>query len=193
MARKARSRRGRRPARREPAIITQADPTPEQRKRYAYAAGQTVDPYGETLVQGRVKPHAVCRRQPVYVTLHGRGVICDRTRAVLDWYDQRLGLARKGLMIDSLALAHGRGGGTTRGSGGYTPTDAAAAARSDVQWARSFISEGLGVFDAVMDQEMTFAEIAGGSGAKAVRASRAFKAAAAAVLKGVGARVLRPV
>ncbi len=190
MARRARSRRARRSAEKEPAIIARADPTPEQRARYAYAVARTVDPYGETVVQGRVKPHAVCRRQPVYVTLHGRGGICDRTRAVLDWYDQRLSLARKGLTIDSLALARGRGG-ATRGGSGYTPTDAAAAARSDVQWARSFITQGLGVFDAVMDQEMTFAEIAGGSGAKAARASRAFKAAAAEVLKGVGGRVLR--
>jgi hypothetical protein len=191
MTRKARSRRARRATpQREPAVIAQADPTPEQRARYAYAVAETVDPYGETLVQGRIRSHAVCRRQPVYVTLHGRGGICDRTRAVLDWYDQRLSLARKGLVIDSLALADGRGG-ATRGGSGYTPTDAAAAARSDVQWARSFISQGLGIFDAVMDQEMTFAEIAGGSGTKAGRASRAFKAAAAEVLSGVGARVLR--
>jgi hypothetical protein len=191
MARRPRSRRSRRGgAKGEPAVIAQADPTPEQRTRYAYAVAQTVDPYGETVVQGRIQQHPVCRRQPVYVTLHGRGGICDRTRAVLDWYDQRLSLARKGLTIDSLALARGRGG-ATRGGSGYTPTDAAAAARSDVQWARSFITAGLGVFDAVMDQEMTFAEIAGGSGARAARASRAFKAAAAEVLKGVGARVLR--
>ena len=189
MARRSRARRARRGGGRDPAIIAQADPTPEQRARYAYAVAETVDPYGETIVQGRVKPHAVCRRQPVYVTLHGRGGICDRTRAVLDWYDQRLCLARKGLTIDSLALAAGRGG-TTRGGSGYTPTAAAAAARSDVQWARGFITAGLGVFDAVMGQEMTFAEIAGGSGAKAARASRAFKAAAAEVLKGVGGRVL---
>jgi hypothetical protein len=189
MARRTRARRSRRGAGREAAVIAQADPTPEQRARYAYAVAETVDPYGETLVQGRVKPHRVCRRQPVYVTLHGRGGICDRTRAVLDWYDQRLSLARKGLTIDSLALAAGRGG-ATRGGSGYTPSDASAAARSDVQWARSFITQGLGVFDAVMGAEMTFTEIAGGSGAKAARASRAFKAAAEELLRGVGARVL---
>ncbi len=176
-----------------PGASRRSSPRPIRRPssaRYAYAVAETVDPYGETLVQGRVKPHPVCRRQPVYVTFHGRGGICDRTRAVLDWYDQRLGLARKGLTIDSLALAHGRGGGATRGGSGYTPTDAAAPARSDVQWARSFIIEGLGVFDAVMGAEMTFAEIAGGSGTRAARASRAFKAAAEAVLNGVGVRVL---
>jgi hypothetical protein len=174
----------------EPAIVAQADPTPEQRARYAYAAAETVDPWGETLVQGRVRAHAVCRRQPVYVTLHRRGGICDRTRAVLDWYDARLGLARKGLTIDSLALAHARGGSRS-GVSGYTPTDAAAAARSDVQWARSFITAGLGVFDAVMAEEMTFAEVGGGSGARTARASAAFKAAAAEVVRGVGERVLR--
>lgn len=183
------ARRARRGGVREPAVIAQADPTPEQRQRYAYVVATTIDPYGETLVQGRVKPHPVCRRQPVYATLHGRGAICDRTRAVLDWYDQRLGLARKGLTLDSLAIAQARGGGR-RGGSGYTPTEAAAAARSDVQWARSFITSGLGVFDAVMDQDMTFAEIAGGSGAKAARASRTFKDAAAELLKGVEARVL---
>ena len=58
MARKVRaqtvSRRSRRVRRiaapREPAIIAQADPTREQRARYAYAVAETIDPYGETLV-----------------------------------------------------------------------------------------------------------------------------------------------
>jgi hypothetical protein len=71
------------------------------------------------------------------------------------------------------------------------PTDAAAEARSDVAWARSHIGDGIGVFDAVMEHEMTFAEIGGGSEARAARASRAFKRAAADMLSGVGERVLR--
>jgi hypothetical protein len=182
-----RARRG--PTRQEPAIIAQADPTPEQRARYAYAVAATIDPWGETLVQGRVRSHRVCRRQPVYVTLHGRGVISDVERAALDWYDARLSLAQKGLTIDSIAIARRRGGagaGSGRGGSGYTPTEAAARARSDVQWARGLIPDGeaLGAFDAVMAQEMTFAEIAGGSRAKAARVAAAFRRATEAVAKG---------
>lgn len=172
----------------EAAIIAQANPTAEQRGRSIYVEDKTVDPFGETLVQGKVMQHRVCRRQPVYVTLHGRKGICDRTRAVLDWYDARLALARKGLTVDSLARANGLGGGNSK----HTPTDAATNARSDVDWARSYIgnADELRVFDDVMEHERTFDEIAGGNSRKAKRASDEFKLAASWLLLGIGSQVL---
>lgn len=170
----------------EPAIIAQANPTLEQRARFNYVEDKTVDPFGETLVQGKVTQHKVCRRQPVYVTLHHRKGICDRTRAVLDWYDARLALARKGLIVDSLARANGLGGG----NGNHTPTDAAADARSDVEWARSYIKSGLGVFDQVMEQELSFTNISGRNTVRKRQAVTAFTIAANWLLLGIGTKVL---
>ena len=165
-------------------VIAQANPTPEQRGRSSYVVAKTVDPYGETVVQGRIKVHRVCRRQPVYVMLHSRGVICDQTRVVLDWYDGRLALARKGLTTDSLARA-GASGGQRR-----APSAAAADARSDVEWARSFIRGGLRVFDDVMERELTFAEIGGGNSRKEAQASAEFKLAAAWLVLKIGPKVI---
>lgn len=170
----------------EPAVIAQANPTPEQRARYAYAEAKTVDPFGQTVVQGKIKQHPVCRKEPVYVTLHRRRVIDDDERRALDWYDARLGLARKGLTADSLGKLNGRGG-----SGDCTPTEAAIEARESVRWARAHIKEGGLVFDAVMEHEMSLTEIAGPGGAGKTRARVAFQEAAGWLTRGVWHRLSR--
>lgn len=175
----------------EPAIIAQANPTPEQRARFDYFVGQTVDPYGETVVQGKVRQHSVCVRQPTYLTIVSRKGMCERTRGVLDWYDRRLGLARKGLTTDSLARALQASGGGR----GYNPTEAAMNARDDVDWARSFIKDpaALKVFDDVMEHEMALAAIGGGHGSGKERASTLFTLAANWVMAGVSHRVLEAI
>lgn len=176
--------------RQEPEIVTAANPTEQQRARFDYREDKTINPHGAavTITQDKVEVHThkVCRRQPVYVTLHNRKGICDRTRAVLDWYDARLALARKGLTVDSLARANGLGGG----NGKHTPSDAAADARSDVDWARGFIQAGLNVFDQVMEHELSFTTIGGGNNRMEERARTEFKLAANWLLLGAGSRVL---
>lgn len=185
----ARRRSNRSQATVEPAVVAQANPPAEQRARFQYIEDKTVDPFGETVVQGKVKQHPVCRRQPVYVTLASRKGICDRTRAVLAWYDQRLGLARKGLLPDSLAKALSTGTG-----GDYTPTEAAISARSDVDWARSIIADRMGavpkVFDDVMERELSFTEIGAGNNRKEARARSEFKLAANWLMLDLAHRVL---
>jgi hypothetical protein len=185
----------------EPAIVAQANPTPEQRARFAYVEDNVPNPLGaavtvttrkvdgETVTERVVHQHKACRRVPVYVALHRREVICDQTRAVLDWYDSRLALAHKGLTVDSLARANGLGSGSS-----HTTTDAAIEARSDVAWARSFIRDAsaLIVFDEVMEHERTFDEIALGNWRKARRLSTEFRLAASWLLLGIGHRVTQP-
>lgn len=185
----------------EPAVIAQANPTPEQRARSQFVEATVPNPAGavvtittrnidgEPVTERVIHQHKVCRRQPVYVTLHGRGGICDNTRKVLDWYDGRYWLSVKGLTHDSLAITEARSGGS-----GYCPTDGAMNARSDVEWARSYIRNGdeLRVFRAVMEEERTLTEIGGHHGAGKERAAKLFKLAANWLLLGVGSRILEP-
>lgn len=182
----------------EPAIITQANPTKEQRGRAEYVETSVPNPAGAVVtistkrIDGQpvtervIHQHKVCRRQPSYVTLHNQGLLTQEERRVLDWYDDRLALARKGLTVDSLARANGLGGG----NGDHTPTDAAVEARSDIRWARAHIVAGLVVFDQVMEEELSLSQIAGGGGAGKIRARRSFKEAAGWLTKGVAWRVL---
>lgn len=170
---------------REPAVIAQANPTPEQRARSVYVVAETVDPYGETVVQGKVRTHKVCRRQPLYVTLVSRGRLDEQTRRVLDWYADRHALAIKGLTVDSLARSDSRGGGD------LSPSEAAMQARDDVAWAKSHIGASeRPIFEAVMEREETFAEIGRGNRRREALASTQFRLAASQLLLRIGHCVL---
>lgn len=177
------ARRARRQRQQESAVIAQANPTPEQRARAVYVETQTVDPYGQTLVQGKIRRHAACLREPAYVTLHRRKVVSDDERRALDWYDERLAFARKGLTRDSTCALTSRGG-----AGDVTPSEAAINARQAIRWAKAQIQSGLLVFEQVMEQELSLSEIGGNGGAGKARARVAFKEAAGWLAKGVATR-----
>lgn len=172
----------------EPAVIAQANPTKEQRGRARYVEDKTVDPFGETLVQGKVKSHPVCRKQPIYKLLRVGNGFCTDTIKVLDWYADRHAVASKGYTADSLTMMERMGGG-----GSVMPIiESRAIARGDTDAAKSYIKSQLCliVFEAVMEQERTFTELGGGNNDHEAVMIKAFKLAANHLLLGVGARAL---
>lgn len=176
-------------------IMQQALSNGARLERGTFEVSEVANPYGEVIIRGELRRHKAVRRVPHFETLY-RSKVIDRTVfACLEWYADRLALARSGLIKCGLDTS-GSGGGS---AAHHIPTtEAAMHARSDVDWARGFIPDNdlRAVFDGVMEDGDSFAAIAGrvyphvcADRAKR-KASSAFKIAANYLLAGIGARVV---
>ncbi|MFT3968485.1 MAG: hypothetical protein QM690_21665 [Sphingobium sp.] len=140
-------------------LIEQALSNGARLDRGEYEVASINSPYGkEVMVRGEMKRHKAVRRVPQYQALYRQGIIDRAMFAALEWYDGRLGLAESGMYKCGLDTS-GTGGGAP---GRCIPVgEAAMQARSDVEWARSFIDpRRLPAFDAVMMEGETFREAA---------------------------------
>lgn len=154
------------------------------------------NPYGEVTVRGEIRRHQAVRRTPHFEALYRSKVIDRHVFACLEWYADRLGLAHSGLIKCGLDVS-GCGGGSAANH--ISVTEAAMEARSDVDWARSFLPDNdiRKVFDGVMGEGETFERVGALVYPKISldrakrKASSAFKIAANYLLKGVGSVVLR--
>lgn len=123
-------------------------------ERGTFEVAKVANPLGEFIVRGDVRRHAAVRRVPQFETLARLGVINREQADCLAWYAARRSLAQSGLFKCGLDVS---GGGSP--SMHIPTTEAAAAARSDVDWARGYIEpQCLPVFDAVMDDDASFIE-----------------------------------
>ena len=164
-----------------------------QLQRFTHVVALVPNPYGEVTVQGEIRQHKACRRLPHFETLYRSKVIDYPTYAVLDWYSGRLGLAHAGLFKSGLDVS-GSGGGSVFS---HNPKSVASVeARADVDWALGFVPAGLhAVLDGVMLEGETFEALGPRlypalSGERARRKAAAdFRAAAAALLLGIGHRI----
>lgn len=134
-------------------VVLQADLPTSQRERFAYEPTMRPNPLGEVTIKGEIRRHKVCRRIPQYELLFRAKVFDKTVFAALEWFDDKLAMAEKGMTKCALNVT---GGG---GPGGTTFDEAAAWARSDVDWARKHIGDTLPVFDAVMLQGESFTAI----------------------------------
>lgn len=176
-----------------PDVVSATAMPDEQLRRFVHVVEAVPNPYGEITVGGKIRQHKACRRLARYETLYRAKVIDRLTYAVLDWYAGRLALAYAGLFKSSLD-----GSGSVRGSFcNHLPKfEASVRARADVEWALGFVPPDLhAVLNGVMLDEETF-EVLGprlypGLSVERSRrkAAACFRAAAAALLLGVGQRI----
>lgn len=134
-------------------VVLLADLPAAQRERFAYEPTMRPNPLGEVTIKGEIRRHKVCRRIPQYELLFRAKVFDKQVFTALEWFDDRLALAEKGMTKCALNVTGGGGGGRV------SFDEAAAAARSDVDWARREMGTALPVFDAVMIEGLTFAAI----------------------------------
>lgn len=194
MGKRTRARANKGSARAVDPVIAQADLTPEQRMRFVHEAKAVANPYGEVTQGGKLaRAHVACRRVPHFETLHRMGVIDRTTFIALEWYADQWAAANAGLFKSLLDTA-GSGGGS---AASHVPVaQAAMMARSNIKWARMFMSADLlPVFDGVMELGETFEQVgvrvyAALSTERARRkASEAFRIACAQLLIGIAAQI----
>ena len=175
-------------------MIAAAGMTPEQRARARYEVAHVTNPMGEVIIRGELKRHKAVRRVPHFETLYRARVIDRHVFACLEWYAARAALASAGMFKCGLNTAGGSGGSAAT----HIPTtELTMMARSDLDWADSFIpADLLPAFRGVMVDGDNF-EIVG----RAIwpdlsidtarrRASSAFKIAANRLLLGIGDKVI---
>lgn len=138
-------------------LILQADVSREQRSRAAYEVALVPNPYGEVIVNNEPVRHKAVRRVPHFETLYRSKVIDRVLFACLEWYADRAELANSGLIKCGLDVSGGGGAATS-----HVPiNEAAAGARSDLDWARRHIPRDcLQAFDSVMVDGVSFIESA---------------------------------
>lgn len=176
-----------------PDVIVATAMPEAQLLRFVHVVDTVPNPYGEVTVRGEIRQHKACRRLAHYQSLYRAKVIDQPTYAVLDWYAGRLAVAYSGLFRSSLAVS-GLAGGSVFS---HVPATAASLqARVEVAWALSFVPPDLhAVLNAVMLEDATF-ETLGPRFYPDLSAERSrrkvaerFRAAAAALLVGVGPRL----
>lgn len=177
-------------------LIGQALANGAQLDRGKFEVAQVANPHGEVIVRGEVRQHKAVRRVPHFETLYRSKVIDRHVFVCLEWYAERLALAQSGMFKCGLDTSGGAGGSAQS----HVPTtQAAMEARSDVNWARGLIPDNdlRQVFDGVMQDEATFAELGErvypllSSDRAKRKASSAFKVAANHLLLGVGHHLFR--
>lgn len=134
----------------------QAGITPDVRQKFAHDVIAVGNPHGEVFQNNKHKPHMAVRRLGRQGGWQTSRTLGSGEREALDWYTARLAVWRKGLTRSGLSMADSAGGGT---SGGIARTEAQIIAGDSVQWARRFVPVPLQVlFDAIVDEEISFAE-----------------------------------
>ncbi|MEP2103078.1 MAG: hypothetical protein ABJP02_04960 [Parasphingorhabdus sp.] len=174
-------------------LIVQADIPAVQGKRYDHKVDSVPNPHGEVVVRGKLRQHKAVRRVAHFETLYRSKVFDHNVFKVLEWYDEKQSLAASGLIKCGIDNS---GGGIGTAHPHITTNLAAMEARSDIDWARSFIPPDLlPAFDGVMVDGDTFEAIGRGVYASVSvdrarrKASSAFKIAANYLLAGIGPRV----
>ncbi len=171
---------------RVPDVIAQASLTPEQARRFDHVVANVSNPLGEVTIAGDIRRHKACRRVAQFESLWRAKVIDDAAFIVLGWYWRRLGKGEAGLFKSCLDMTGSR----------VAHSPSAIDARADIDWARAFVRPALlPVFDGVMADEETFADVARrlypalSEDWGKRRVSAEFKAAVAMLCDGVGNRI----